>query len=116
MRLDANCPRTGCILLEVIVGLVLLAVGVLGLAAATATVARQSEAANARHRLALRARNEMEGSMAGSPDPGEIPDGVSGYRLQWDTVENGVGQLRLVASLHWRSARVSDTLIVLLDR
>lgn len=116
MRVDASCPRAGLALLEVIVGLMLLAVGVLGLAAATATVARQSEIAHARRRLAVQARNEMERRMAGAANAMHASDSAGGYDLQWDTVEAGVRQLRLVAGLRWRSAVVNDTLIALLDR
>ena len=108
--------RAGSALVEALVALILLAVGVLGLAGTTTVLARQVEVASLRHRLAVRAQNELERRMARARIPPLTEGGPGGSDLEWSVVAADARQLRLVANERWRSTVASDTLIMLLPR
>ena len=82
-RRPATRARRGFSLVELIVAMLLLAIGVLGLAGVSAYAIRQSSSANIRNVAAIVAQSRMEDlrsrgcPVAGNPSPAPVTKGVT---------------------------------------
>ncbi len=110
-----SAGRSGFSLVEIVVALVLLSVGLLGLAAQAAVIARSAGAADVRARLAFLAAAEMEQMMARrspAPDSSQTPE--SGFRTDWQITTGRLTEVRLTVRYERGLNVASDTLITLL--
>ncbi len=113
-RCSAAAPD-GFALVDVIVAVVILSIGVLGLAATTSVVAANMRASYVNTRLAVSAQARMEGLLAGGPEhllPGDRQHGP--LRVRWSVTGGDPREIELVVEYRTGSFARADTLVALL--
>lgn len=114
MRENASLRRAGFTLVDVIVAVVVLAVGILGLSATAGVVAAHMRVAQADTELRARAQAEMESLLAGGYR--RLASGESrrgGYRVSWEVSGVDPKQVRLVVERRVGREPVADTLVTM---
>ena len=114
MKLHAGVSRGGFTLVEIMVAVILLALGVLGLAATVGVVARSMNVSFLETQLRARARTEIERLLAGGWErltSGELSSGD--IEVRWQVNGERVGELLLVAHQRLGRYEASDTLVTL---
>jgi len=106
--------RSGFTLVEVLVAVVVLAIGVLGLASTVAVVGWNMRLSYLKTQLRARAQLEMEGLLARGQEAfvsGERRQG--GLSINWQVSGDGLRQLLLVTRQQLGPHEVADTLVTL---
>ena len=111
---ERSRSRAGFTVVELVVALLVLAAGILGLAATTAVVASSMRVAHLETQVATRAQAEMESLLSSGVDrlaPGARRDG--GLFLAWEVSGTDLRQLRLVVRRDLGPDLSADTLLTL---
>ena len=112
----ARRAGSGFSLLELVVAIVVLSVGVLGLAAASLGLADHARRAEVRTRLRLQAQGQMERLLAGGP--GRLAPGAgsaAGREITWDIDGSELPVIRVFARHTLGPRELADTLITIVS-
>lgn len=109
-RSGPNLGSSGFALVEAIVATVLLAVGVLGFAAAVGAIGSQMRASHLATQLRARGQTEMEGLLAAGYERLAAGDRREGsFRIQWTVSDGELRELQLIVSHRIGVDQTADT-------
>lgn len=111
-----DAARAGFTLVELIVAVLVLAIGILGLTATVGVVGRNMRVSHLQTQVGVRARAQMERLLANDRDnlmSGDLAE--HGVQISWQVTGVGPRQIWLVARKRMGQHEAADTLVTLVS-